>query len=169
MEILKIVLGLVALLLAWLFLFRKKWLFTLNEFMRRRVFSDTVVLFQGRRMAALLFALGAVAMFSGIEGVIDVQAIKPHIAAEMQSQAHEDFRLGRYTKVVNRCRELVRVDPKNLDAWELLANAWWAMGQKDRAAAAAEAILRVDPNHSISRSLIVQYYEEKNPTRERVR
>jgi hypothetical protein len=136
--------------------------------MRRRVFSDQVVLFQGRRMAALLFALGAIAMFSGIEGVIDVQAIKPHIAAEMIVQAREDFRLGRYTKVVNRCRELVRSDARNVEAWELLANAWWAMGKKDRAAAAADAILRIEPQHPISKSLIVQYLREKNPNRELV-
>src|SRR5690349_4442200 len=135
MELLKILLGLAALVLAWLFLFRKKSLFTLNEFMRRRVFNDQTVLFQGRRMAALLFTLGAVAIFSGVEGVIDVQDIQPHIAAEMIAQARKDFRDGHYTKVINRCRELVRSDAKNVEAWELLANAWWAIGQKDRAAA----------------------------------
>ena len=40
MEFLKIFLGLVALFLAWLFLFRKKWLFALNEFMRKRGWND---------------------------------------------------------------------------------------------------------------------------------
>lgn len=169
MEILQIALGLLALLLAWLFLFRKKLLFTINEFMRRRVFSDTLVLFQGRRMAALLFVLGAVALFSGIERVIDVQPIKPKIAAEMLSQAREDLKEGHYTKVVNRCRELVRSDPKNGPAWELLASAWWAMGQKDRAAAAADALLRLDPRHPIARNSIGQYLKEKNANRERAR
>ena len=167
MQILKIALGLLALLIAWLFLFRKKLIFAINEFMRRRVFSDRVVLFQGRRMASLLVILGVVALFSGVEGVIDVQAIRPKIAAVMMAQAREDLRLGRYTKVVNRCRELVHSDPKNVDAWELLANAWWAMGQKDRAATAADSVLRLDPDNAISRSSIGQYLAEKNGARNR--
>jgi cytochrome c-type biogenesis protein CcmH/NrfG len=157
MSILLILLGLLALFLAWLFIYRAKLLFALNEFMRQRVFSDHVVLFQGRRMAALLTLLGAVALFSGVESVVNVQAIKPNIASEMIAQARDDLKGGRYAKVVNRCKELVRSDPKNLEAWELLAGAWWAMGRKDRAARAANSILRIDPNHPIRKSSIGIY------------
>ena len=161
MPILKILLGLLALFVAWLFFFRRDLIFSLNEFMRRRVFSDQVVLFQGRRMAALLTMLGVVALFSGIESVIDVQPIKPKIAAEMIRQAHEDLRQGHYMRVVNRCKELVRSDPKNMEAWELLASAWWAVGQKERAARAADSLLRIDPQHPIKQSSIGQYLAQK--------
>jgi cytochrome c-type biogenesis protein CcmH/NrfG len=157
MPILKILLGLLALLLAWLYIYRTKLLFALNDFMRERVFSDKVVLFQGRRMAALLTLLGIVALFSGIEAVIDVQPIKPQIAAVMVAQARDDLGRGRYMKVVNRCRELVRSDPKNIEAWELLANAWWALGQKDRASRAVESILRLDASHPIKRTSVGEY------------
>ncbi len=164
MPILKILLGLLALLLAWLFVYRAKLVYALNDFMRRRIFSDHVVLFQGRRMAALLTVLGIIAMFSGVEAVIDVQAIKPKIAAEMMTQAHEDLKEGHYSRVITRCRELVRSDPKNVEAWELLATAWWAVGQKDQASKAADSILRIDPNHPIRNSSIGEYLEKsKHP------
>lgn len=162
MPILKILLGLLALLLAWLFVYRTKLVYALNDFMRRRIFSDHVVLFQGRRMAALLTILGIVAMFSGVESVIDVQAIKPKIAAEMLVQAQEDLREGHFTKVVTRCKELVRSDPQNVAAWELLATAWWAIGQKDRAANAADSILRLDPNHPIRNTSIGEYLQKEH-------
>ncbi|MBV9079866.1 MAG: hypothetical protein JO102_01965 [Elusimicrobia bacterium] len=165
----KIILGVLALSIAWLFVFRKKLIFAINDLMRRRVFSDQLALFQGRRVAALLTLLGIVALFSGIEGVIDVQAIRPNIAAEMLTQARRDLQLGHYTKVVNRCKELVRSDPKNIDAWELLATAWWAIGQKDRAAMAAQSILRLEPFHPIRKSAIGQYLDQKMPAHERAR
>src|SRR5687767_5008212 len=122
MPILQIFLGLLALTLAVLFFHRSRLLFIFNEFMRRRVFSDHVVLFQGRRMAALLTLLGIVALFSGVASVINVQPIKPNIAAEMIKRAKEDFRGGRYVTVAHRCKDLVRSDPRNVEAWELLAN-----------------------------------------------
>lgn len=161
MPILTILLGLLALLIAWLILYRTKVLFALNDFMRQRVFSDKVVLFQGRRMAALLTLLGTVALFSGIESVIDVQRIKPKIAAEMLTQAKDDLAHGSYVSVVSRCRELVRSDPQNIEAWNLLAQGWWALGQRDRAAKAVESILRLDPQNSIRTSSIGEYAAQK--------
>lgn len=160
MPILKIFLGLLALLLAWLYVYRNKLLFAVNDFMRRRIFSDHVILFQGRRMAALLTILGIVALFSGIETMIDVEAIKPKIAAEMITEARTDLREGHYTKVVNRCKELLRSDPNNVEAWELLASAWWAVGQKERAAKAADSLLRLDPNNPIQNTSIGEYLEK---------
>jgi len=164
MPILKILLGLLALLLAWLFIYRTKLLYALNDFMRRRIFSDHVVLFQGRRMAALLTLLGIVAMFSGVESVIDVQVIKPKIKAEMMTQAREDLRQGHFGRVVNRAKELVRADPQNVEAWDLLATAYWAVGQKERASKAAESVLRIDPNHPIRTSSIGDYLAKSKPT-----
>ena len=157
MPILQILLGLLAILVAWLFFHRSRLLFAFNEFMRRRVFNDHVVLFQGRRMAALLILLGIIALFSGVESVVNVQPIKPNIAAEMLQQAQDDFRMGRYAKTVNRCKELVRSDPQNVDAWELLANAWWALGEKDRATKAVESILRINPDHPIKSTSLGEY------------
>ena len=160
MPILKILLGLLALLLAWLYIYRTNLLFALNDFMRRRIFSDHVILFQGRRVAALLTLLGIVALFSGIEAMIDVQAIKPKIAAEMITEARDDLRQGHYPKVVNRCKELIRSDPNNVEAWELLSSAWWAIGQKERAAKAADALLTLDPSNPIKNTSIGEYLEK---------
>lgn len=119
--------------------------------MRERVFNDQLVLFSGRRVALLLVILGGLALFSGISDIRDKQPIPDHIAKEIVIKAKNDLALGKYHRVVNRCRDLVRSNPKNVDAWELLTQGAWAMGQRDVAKQAAEALLRIDPLNDFAR------------------
>lgn len=161
MQILKIVLGILALLVAWAYVFRHKIIFAVNAWMREYVFSDHVVLFSGRRLAALLFLLGGLAVFSGISGVINVQVIKPNIAAQMLEEARSDLKKKRYSLVVNRCKELVRSNPREQEAWEMLVIAWWAMGEKDLAKQAAESLLRIDPSNALGKGPIAKILDKR--------
>lgn len=154
MEFLKIGLGVAALLVAWIFIYRTNLILKVNSWLRERVFSDRLVLFSGRRVAVLLLVLGAVAIFSGLDEVTEVQPIKPNIEAAMLEQARANLGAGQYTQAIRRSRELVRANPKNLDAWETLALAAWASGQKEVAAQAVTTILRLDPYHPIGKSPI---------------
>lgn len=144
---LKILIGLLALLIAWAYIFHNKLIFQINAWMRKTVFSDEMVLFSGRRVAVLLFVLGCVALFSGLQNMIQTQPIKPNIAAQMLEQAREDFRNKKYNYVVNRCVVLVRSNPNSVEAWELLATTWWTMGEKKKARQTVQLLLRLQPNH----------------------
>lgn len=152
MVILKIALGFLALAIAWSYIFQKKFIFQINAWMREYVFSDQVALFSGRRVAVLLLILGSLALFSGLQSIIQVQPIKPNIAAQMLSEAHKDFREKKYLRVVNRCRALVRVNPDSAEAWELLVESWWVMGEKSKAREAAKVLLRLQPDHPFGKS-----------------
>jgi cytochrome c-type biogenesis protein CcmH/NrfG len=156
MQLIKIVLGVLALGLAWAVLFRTGLIFKLNTWMRDNVFNDRLILFSGRRVAVLLLVLGGVALFSGVEDIIEVPPIKSNIAAKMLEDARQDFREARYLEVVRRCKELVRADPKNIEAWELLATGWWALGEKEQAKKAVEVILRIDPENALGNSSIMK-------------
>lgn len=163
MQFLKIFIGISAILLAWAFVYRTKLIFNLNAWMREYVFSDKLVLFSNRRMAALLLILGAVALFSGVEGVVDVQPIKPNIAAKMIEQARMDFRNRAYAQVITRCKELVRSYPKNEEAWELLANAWWAIGRRPLAMQAMESLIRLNPDYPWADTPLGRLIKENKP------
>ena len=156
MDFLKIVLGIAALAVAWAVVFRSKLIFSFNSWVRDRIFSDQLVLFSGRRMAILLVVLGGVALFSGLEGIIDVQTIKPNIAHSMLEQAKNDFRQGKHSRVISRCKELLRSDSKNKEAWELLATACWAIGDKELARQAVESLVRIDPEHPLGKGTFWQ-------------
>ena len=149
MAILQILLGLLAFLLGWLLLYRRNVLFRINAWLRENVFSDNVILFSGRRLAVLLFVLGLVALFSGVDNVVDEQKVTPQMAEAILEQAKRDLQRNQYSRVVNRSRLLVRSQPQNAEAWELLASAWWAMGEKDKAREAVKALLRLQPDHSL--------------------
>lgn len=149
MEFLKVSVGVVLLLSAWLVLFRTGLIFKLNAWIRENVFSDNVILFSRRRMAILLLLLGSIALFSGIEGLVDERKIQPRIAAEIIDLAEADFQKQRYENVIKRCRDVVRSDAKNLKAWRLMAASWWATNQKKQALQALEAIRQIDPSYPV--------------------
>ncbi len=152
MIIIKIIFGALLLFVAWTYIFHKKLAFQLNAWMREYVFNDQIVLFSGRRIAILLLILGGVALFSGLEGIIDVQPVKPNIAATMIEEARKDSKNGRYSAVVRRCRELIRSTPNSVEAWELLVDAYSRLGEKQLAQEAASVLLRLSPDHPIGQS-----------------
>jgi tetratricopeptide (TPR) repeat protein len=154
MTMLKIFLGLLLLGLAWIYIFRKNMVFQLNQWMRETVFNDQVALFSGKRVAVLLFALGLIALFSGIKNVVTVQGIPPNVAADMISQSREHLAKKEYAQVVARCKELVRANPSSVEAWELLAAAWSALQQKALAIQAAENLFRLDPENALAHEIL---------------
>lgn len=160
MYILKIVIGLLALVFAWSYLFHNKLVFRLNAWMREYVFNDNVVLFSGRRVAILLVILGALALFSGLENMVLIQPIQPHIAAQIIDQARIDLAKKKYPQVITRCRELIKSNPDYIPAWELLVSAWSEMGEKDLAHQGAMVLLRLDPNHPIGKSVFAKEREK---------
>ncbi|MCB4756729.1 MAG: hypothetical protein LHV69_06810 [Elusimicrobia bacterium] len=153
---LKIALGILALCLAWIVMYRSGLVLRFNAWMRERVFTDQHVLFSGQRVAVLLLILGAVALYSGLEQWSETPVVKPRIASAMLEQARNEFKARRYRGVVNRCKVLVRSNPKNLEAWELLAQSWWASGDKKKAGLAVQAILRLQPKHFLGRVIPTQ-------------
>ncbi len=165
MHILKILLGLFALVGAWSYIFHNKLIFRLNAWMRENVFSDQVVLFSGRRVAILLTVLGGLSLFSGLENLIELQPVKPRITAEIIQQARVDLGQKKYKQVISRCRELTKTNPDSVEAWELLVSAWSEMGEKEMARQAATVLLRLDPDHSLGKSVFSE--ERKRIEQER--
>lgn len=164
MQILKILIGVLALLLAWIYIYRTRLIFTLNAWMRENIFSDRVVLFSNRRLATLLLLLGAVALFSGIKDLEEFHPIRPHVAASMMDQAREEFKNRSYLAVISRCRQLVRFNPKNTEAWELLAGSWWALGRKNMAFQAMQGLLSNNPEYPIQSSPLKNILQEHRGT-----
>ncbi|MFN0117893.1 MAG: tetratricopeptide repeat protein [Elusimicrobiota bacterium] len=151
MVFLIIIISFLLFLLAWAVLFRTQLIYKINEWFREQVFNDRWILFSGRRVAILLLFLGGIALFSGLSEMIKSRNIPPAIARQMLEQAQKDLSKGEYLKVVHRCRDLVRSDQRNVDAWELFAIASLALGDKDQARVALNSISRVDPNYDKSR------------------
>lgn len=161
MEILKIIVGVAAVFVAWLFLFRTGAVFKLNAWMRENVFNDQIVLFSGRRLAILLLVLGGVALFSGIEGIQEEQSIPPKIISRMLEQARDSLIASDYPEVIIRCREVLRSDPNNLIALELTATAWWGLNEKEKARETIREIVKINPNHPLNRGPIARYFEKQ--------
>jgi cytochrome c-type biogenesis protein CcmH/NrfG len=151
MQIVLIIIGIGAVGLAWVLIYRTTSIYKFNAWVRESIFSDQWVLFSGRRLAFLLLILGGISLFSGIEYVTRTQPIKPRIAARLLKQAEKDFFNEKHENVIYQCKELIRSDPKNLRAQELMAGSLWAAGNREEAQRIIEAILNEDPNYPIKK------------------
>lgn len=151
LEIAKILTGGLALFLAWVLFFRTRLIYRFNAWMRDHVFNDNLVLFSGQRLAILLLVLGAIALFSGIEQITNDQDLKPKIAAKIISEARTDFINKDYSKVIERCRALIRSNPRNFQAMELLAASYHALGEKEKANEIIYLIIQQEPTYPISK------------------
>src|SRR5438034_1338707 len=132
MQIIKIVLGIFLLLVAWGYIFQKKLIYKINAWMRDFVFNDQTVLFSGCRVAILLIVLGVIALFSGMQDLITISPLKPQIAAQILEQARHEIANQRFPSAVQRCRILIRSNPNSIEAWEVLVTALSAMGEKEK-------------------------------------
>ena len=157
MTALKIVIGIALLVLAWVYLYRRQFVFRMNAWMRENVFNDHVVLFSGKRVAILLVVLGIVALFSGVRSVVSVQTVPPKIAAELIAQSRTHLMHKEYTQVIRRCRPIVRANPNSKEAWELLVAAWSAMGEKELAFNAAVNLARLDEGNQLAASVVARH------------
>src|SRR3712207_573785 len=100
MELLKILLGLLALALAWAMVFRTGLVFRINGWMKAHIFNDELALFSGRRVALLLFLLGGIALFSGIENVVEPRPVQTEVIAHLVEYARLQSNSGNYARVV---------------------------------------------------------------------
>ena len=156
MNILLIILGILFFFWAGVFLFRTGLIFKINTWMKEYVFSDQVALFSKRRMAILLFILGGVALFSGIEGIMEDDIIRPRIAASLIQLADENFQKGEYQKAIKVSAELLRSNPKNIPALKILAKSYWSLVDKKQALSALKIILALSPHESFHDDPVLQ-------------
>ena len=149
MHYLKICAGIAALAFAWVVIYRTRFIFYLNSWMREKVFNDNLVLFSGKYFAALLIIVGGVALFSGLDDAVYVQYLKPAMVAHIVEQAKLDLAKGNHARVINQCWAVVRSQPTNKEAWALLVTASWARGDRKSTAEAANALYRLDRDNPV--------------------
>jgi len=107
-----------------------------------------------------LLILGCIALFSGIEGVVKQQPLKPNIAADILEKGWGDFQKKKYRQALIKGRLLVRSDPKAVEAWKLLASVWWTIGEKRQAQQAYATIMRLKPGLFLDNEPILQLIEK---------
>ncbi len=162
MQILKILIGFLALALAWSLLFRTGIIFRINTWLKDNIFNDQVVLYSRRRLALLLFVLGLVSLFSGIEKVMETSSMSTERAEKLFEDAKISLRAGQHQRVVTLCRILLKSDPKNILLREMEVNSLWAMGDRKETQKAVRILLVLDPSNRTAKKLTAKLAEKKN-------
>jgi len=154
---LKITSGILALLIAWALVFRKQLIYEVNRWMREYAFSDQWVIFSGTRVAVLLFILGGVALFSGIDTMTQRQVLKPAIVTRLLERARENFENRQFDQVITKMGLILQSTPENLAARELLIAAYFSTKQPEKAKEEIAQLLAYSPQYNFRQGLLANY------------
>jgi len=148
----KILLGLVFLLLGMGYLYHPNIVLNINAWLRKVIFNDVDVLLSRKRIGALLFILGALLLYMGFSSMSKRAKIKRTAGYWLVLDAQKLYRAKEYKDVIVHCQELLKRDPYNIYAWELLGLAWANLGNAEKAVSSWEQLLKIMPNHPVKQS-----------------
>lgn len=73
------------------------------------------------------------------------------------------FDLGRFSEAVDWFQKVIMLEPDNLDVRTDYGTALWNAGQKDKAMATYQGILKNDPKHMATlHNMVIVYLEDRN-------
>ena len=165
MQILKILIGFLALGLAWSLLFKTGIIFKINTWIKENIFNDQVVLYSRRRLALLLFFLGIVSLFSGVEKVVRAPEIGGDRIDQMIVEAKLNLKNRDYQRVLKICRVLIKSNPKNIQVREMEVSALWALGQKKEAHHVVMILQALDPSNAVAKKIDAKISEKNTAPR----
>lgn len=145
----KVLVGFLAVFLAWALIFQTSTIYKFNKWARDILFNDEWILFSGRRISVLLFILGGVALFSGLYGINNSSSSNPNFLVVRLNQGDQELKKGHFQHASEKAREALSLDPQSARAWELLATSWALMGETDRAINALKTLKAIDPHFQI--------------------
>jgi len=154
---LKIICGIFALLAAWALIFRKQLVYEFNRWMREYAFSDQWVIFSGTRVAVLMFILGALALFSGIETINQTQVLKPSVVSKMLVGTYEDFKQKKFDRVIQKSELILKSYPENQGAREYLIGAYFATHQSEKVKEEIQSLIAYNPTYNFRQGFLAPY------------
>ena len=134
MVFVKLALGILFLLLGWVYLYKPNLVSRINSFAREKLFNDRVILLSRKKVSIVFFCLAFVTLFMGISSMGGWAenagtALLMNKASYRLYKAAQDYRAGRYTETIAACNEVLMADPKNKLAIHQLALAYTAMNK----------------------------------------
>lgn len=164
---LKLSLGIIFLLLGWIFLFRPNLLQAINRRARDYIFNDRVILLYRKKLAVAFFALSLLALYTGLTSYIKSQAgfgsenpMLPQGSFSMYF-AMQDYCDGRYADAVRKFEKISAAHPARVEVLEYLALAYKGAGNIDKAAATWRRILLLRPKDKKAAAELQKCIDEK--------
>lgn len=113
--------------------------------------------FFGTRVAVLLFILGSVALFSGIETINQTQVLKPSVVAKMLEGTFEDFQSKKFDRVIQKSQLILKSNPENQEAREFLIGAYFATHQSEKAKEEIQNLIAYNPGYNFRKGFLSPY------------
>lgn len=151
MKIILLIISIFSLCTAVIYFYAPKVVLKINEFMKKYVFSDILVLFSRRKIAVIYFFIFLASLC--IYWFMPPIGNKYQIPSKVFS-AYRNYYLGNYEKVVKICNEILSYDPKNIKANELLGLSYLALNQKIKAKAYLMEVVRREPKNEKIKKII---------------
>lgn len=153
MVFLKIFIGILALFLGWLFLFRKDLVYKANHWIRTTVFDDQLALYSGQRIASLLLILGCVALISGLDNSFYLEMLKPYQTSRQLNRVRNEFERKHYAHAIQKGQEYLVRKPNDVEVMGLVALSYYMNGDLKNAQSMVSQMMKIEPKSTLLKIL----------------
>lgn len=128
----KLAIGVLFLLLGWIYLYQPNLVSRLNSFARDVLFNDRVILLSRKKVSIVFFCISFIAVFMGLSSMGGGWAENTGTALLMNRDSYrlykamQDYHSGNFDDAIAACNEVLTSDPKNKLAIHQLALAYIA-------------------------------------------
>jgi tetratricopeptide (TPR) repeat protein len=160
MIFLKLFIGILFFFLGWIYLYRSNLVLSLNRLARDIFFNDRRILLERKKLSILFFCFSFIALYMGFSSFSKELASrgKNHWTLESDNYlmylAMQDYCTERYESALGKYAEILKHKPDDPDVLKRIAYTYTAMGEKKKARAIWQKLLRLVPtDEDISRKL----------------
>jgi tetratricopeptide (TPR) repeat protein len=153
MILIKLVIGVVFLLLGWIYLYNPNIILYINRFVRDTLFNDRSVLLQRKKLSILFFCLSLLALYMGATSLLHKSAAvgSEQWTAERNQfllySAAQDYYSKKYTSALEKYGKILESDPGNMEALEQLGAVYRASGDTANAKSVWYRLLQLNPGN----------------------
>lgn len=151
---LKLFLGIIFLILGYIFLYNPNILINFNRFAKEVLFNDRIILTSRKKLSIMFFALSFVALFMGISSLYNSKSIgiDDLISGFEEYQlysAMQDYIAGRYNVALEKYNQILKEQPDNKEALKKIGYIYLAMGEYKKAKLFWQRYIQLYPNDKV--------------------
>lgn len=153
MILLKLALGLLFIVLGWIYFFRPNSVLTINKAAREFLFNDRIILLQRKKVAIMFFCFSFIALYMGFTSLTGQIGAKGQDSWVMEASSYmmysamQDYCREKYDTAINKYKTVLAADPENLTALRRLSYTYEACGDTAKARMIWQKILKIEPDN----------------------
>jgi tetratricopeptide (TPR) repeat protein len=153
MAFIKLALGILFIVLGWIYFYRPNLVLAFHQFVRESLLNDRIILLERKKLAILFFCFSFIALYMGVTSLPNQASVKDghnwisETSSYVMYEAMQDYCREKYDNAINKYNEVLKNDPNNVTALRRLSYTYEACGDTAKARVVWQKLLKIQPNN----------------------